>query len=84
MNELHKLTNEANAIARGIKSRVEARKAQTKFDLALNFEEACLVRDALIEIKHQLRKSTSERGQKLCRLAEAMHDELSVKIHNSH
>lgn len=57
---------------------------EKKFDLALNYEEACLVRDALIDMKHHLRGAASERGKRLCRLAEAMHDELSVKIHNSH
>jgi hypothetical protein len=53
------------------------------FDLELNYEEACLVRDALIDMKHNLRGSPSERGQRLCRLAEAMHDGMSVTIQNS-
>jgi hypothetical protein len=52
-----------------------------RWDLKLNdSNEAILVRDALIEYKHILKKSPSERGQRLCKQADAIAQELSDRI----
>jgi hypothetical protein len=48
--------------------------------LTLDFDEACVLRDALQNYKHELKGSPSERGQKLYKIAASIADELSDKI----
>jgi hypothetical protein len=50
-----------------------------RFNLALNLSEAILVRDSLIEMKHLLKNSPSERGQKLCGMANDLAKQLTAR-----
>jgi len=53
---------------------------EKKFTLRLDFEEACLVRDAMQNLRHELKHSPSERGQRNADYAGAIAVELSQKI----
>lgn len=53
-----------------------------KNTIELTLEEMLLVRDAIIDKKHELKSSPSERGQRLSKLAGAIGETLGNKINH--
>lgn len=52
----------------------------TKIELTL--EEMILVRDAMLDMKHNLKNAPSERGKKLCGMSAAIAETLDNNINN--
>jgi hypothetical protein len=48
--------------------------------VTLTEEETILTRDALIDMKHNLKRTPSERGQRLCKLAAALAQVFDAQI----